>query len=56
MSKGSPDKVGQYVEAAKTDYRDVLYWAECFDTDRLLRGRNPKQMVDEIIESWGDKK
>lgn len=56
LSKGSADKVRQYVEAAKTDYRDVLYWAEYYATDPLLRGRDPKQVVDEIIQKWGDKK
>ncbi|HEX7951659.1 MAG TPA: hypothetical protein VF523_01155 [Burkholderiales bacterium] len=56
LSKGSADKVRQYVEAAKTDYRDVLYWAEYYATDPLLHGRDPKQVVDEIIQKWGDKK
>ncbi|THJ24853.1 MAG: DUF1851 domain-containing protein [Nitrospira sp. CG24E] len=28
MSQGNEDKLLQFVEAAKQDYRDVLYWAE----------------------------
>lgn len=28
LSQGSEDKLLQFVEAAKQDYRDVLYWAE----------------------------
>ncbi len=38
---------------AQTDYRDILYWAEYYENDPLLRGRDPKQMVDEIISKWG---
>ena len=37
------------------DYRDVLYWAEYYTNDPLLRRRDPKQMVDEIITKWGKK-
>ncbi len=40
----------------KKDYRDVLYWAEYCGSDPLLRGRDPKQMVDDTIAKWGDKK
>ena len=49
LSKGSLEKVRQYVEAAKTDYRDVLYWAEYYDRDPLVRGRDPKKLIDDII-------
>jgi hypothetical protein len=56
LSKGSLDSVRRYAQAAQTDYRDVLYWAEYYDSDPLLRGRDPKQMVDEIIAKWGKKK
>jgi len=50
------ESVRRYLKAAQTDYRDVLYWAEYYDTDPLLRGRHPKQLVDDIIAKWGDKK
>jgi len=56
LSKGSLESVRHFVQAAKTDYRDVLYWAEYYDTDPMLRGRDPKQMIDDIIAKWGDKK
>lgn len=56
LSKGSLERVRHFLQAAQTDYRDVLYWAEYYDTDPLLRGRDPKQMVDDIIAKWGDKK
>jgi hypothetical protein len=56
LSKGSLEKIRQYVHAAQTDYRDILYWAEYYDSDPLLRGRDPKKMVEEIIAKWGNKK
>jgi hypothetical protein len=49
LSQGRLEKVRQYVEAAKTDYRDVLYWAEYYDRDPLVRGRDPKKLIDDII-------
>jgi len=55
LSKGEVEKIGEYVKAAQTDYRDVLYWAEYYKNDPLLRGRDPKQMVNEIIAKWGKK-
>ena len=55
LSKGSLENVRKYVAAAKTDYRDVLYWAEYYASDPLLRGRDPKQLVDELLEKWGKK-
>ena len=55
LSKGEVEKIGEYVKAAQTDYRDVLYWAEYYENDPLLRGRDPKQMVNEIIAKFGKK-
>src|SRR6266481_4693684 len=56
LSKGTLDGVRHFVQAAQKDYRDVLYWAEYYDTDPMLRGRDPKQIIDDIIAKWGDKK
>ena len=53
LSKGSIEKVRQYLEVARKDYRDILYWAEYYDNDPLLRNGDPKQMVDEILAKWG---
>jgi hypothetical protein len=53
LSKGNVEKIGEYVKAAQTDYRDILYWASYYQDDPMLRGRDPKQMVDEIIAKWG---
>jgi hypothetical protein len=56
LSKGRAADVRRYLEAAKVDYRDVLYWAEYYATDPLLRGRDPKQLVDEVLAKWGKKR
>src|SRR5437763_4661857 len=55
LSNGNVDKVRHYVQAAQTDYRDVLYWAEYYKGDPMLRRRDPKQMVDDILAKWGKK-
>jgi len=55
LSKGELGKIGEYVTAAQSDYRDILYWAEYYTNDPLLRGRDPKKMVDEIIAKWEKK-
>jgi hypothetical protein len=55
LSKGGLGKVRDYMKAAQTDYRDVLYWAEYFKDDPMLHGRDPKQMVSEILVKWGKK-
>jgi len=43
------------VKAAQTDYRDILYWAEYSQNDPMLRDREAKQVVEEIIAKWGKK-
>ena len=55
LSKGELGKVGEYVKAAQSDYRDILYWAEYYKNDPLLQGRDPKKTVEEIIAKWGKK-
>jgi hypothetical protein len=55
LSKGRLEDVRHYLKAAQTDYRDVLYWAEYYAGDPMLQGRDPKQMVEEIIQKWGKK-
>ena len=56
LSKGELEKVRHFVKAAQIDYRDILYWAEYYDTDPMLKGRDPKKMVEDIISKWGEKK
>lgn len=53
LSKGQIDKIREYVQAAETDYRDVLYRTEFYWDDPLLRSHNPKQIVDEMLAEWG---
>ena len=55
LSKGGLGKVRDHMKAAQTDYRDVLYWAEYFKDDPMLHGRDPKQMVSEILAKLGKK-
>lgn len=55
LGKGQLEKIGEYVKAAQTDYRDILYWAEYYQNDPMLRDREAKQMVDEIMAKWGKK-
>ena len=55
VSKSELGKIGEYVKAAQSDYRDILYWAEYYKNDPLLRGRDPKQVVEEIIAKMGKK-
>jgi len=56
LSKGKLENVRQYLRAAQTDYRDVLYWAEYYDTDPMLKGHDPKQLVADLLAKWGGKK
>jgi len=55
LSKGGVGKVRDYINAAQTDYRDILYWAEYYKDDPMMRGRDPKKMVGEILAKWGKK-
>ena len=56
LSKGDVEKVREFVQAAQRDYRDVLYWAEYYKDDPMVRDRDAKQMVGEILAEWGRKK
>ena len=55
MSGGKLDEVRKHVEAALTDYRDVLYWAEYQATDPMFRNQDSKKLVDELLAKWGRK-
>jgi hypothetical protein len=55
LSKGGVGRVREYINAAQTDYRDILYWAEYYEDDPMLRGRDPKKMVDKILAKFGKK-
>jgi hypothetical protein len=55
LSKGSTEKLLQYLEVARIDYRDILYWTEYYHSDPMLQGRDPKQLADDILAKWGKK-
>ncbi len=56
LSEGKLENVRHYLQEAQMDYRNVLYWAEYYDTDPMFQGRDPKQMLADIIAKWGSKK
>ena len=56
LSKGRVDQVKRFVEEAQNDYRNVLDWAEYYDTDPMLRGRDSRAWVDDILAKWGERK
>ena len=54
LSGGSKDKILQYVQIAKTDYRDILAWKQLGP----LQAGEGKQLQDEaraLIKKWGNK-
>jgi hypothetical protein len=53
LSKGDSQKLLEFVRCAQTDYRDILYWAEYFDTDPMLKGRNPRELAEDLLNKWG---
>jgi hypothetical protein len=53
LSNGSLHKVRRYVQVAQTDYRDILYWAEYHENDPMLRDRDPKKLVENILARFG---
>jgi len=56
LSKGNIDKVREYVKAAQKDPRDIMYWAEYYYTDPLLKGKDPKKLVEDLLKKLGDEK
>lgn len=53
LSRGNVEKTRYFVETARKDYRDILYWAEYYDNDPMLRGRDPKKLVEDILAKLG---
>jgi hypothetical protein len=43
LSQGDVDKLREYVEVARTDYRDVLFWAETPEQAKAVKVRVPQQ-------------
>jgi len=55
LSKGDAGNARTYFQAAQTDYRNVLYWAEHYEEDPLLKTRDSKQMIEEILAKFRNK-
>jgi hypothetical protein len=54
LSAGSKEKLLQYVQAAKSDYRDVLAWQELGPLGEA-EGTRLREAARALIEKWGDK-
>jgi hypothetical protein len=54
LSEGSEDKLLDLVQAAKTDYRDVLYWQESGPLSEA-EGQKQRQAVRYLLDRWGKK-
>jgi hypothetical protein len=54
LSEGSEEKLLDFVQAAKTDYRDVLYWHASGPLTEA-EGRKQQQAVLRLLERWGKK-
>ena len=52
LSAGNKDKLRDLVEAAKTDYRDVLSWQETGPLS-VADGREQQQAVRRLLDEWG---
>jgi len=54
LSRASEEKLLELVQAAKTDYRDVLSW---FDNGPLSEseGRELRERARNLLETWGKK-
>jgi hypothetical protein len=52
LGQGSEEKLLEFVQAAKTDYRDVLYWAENGPLSEA-EGQRQQELVRGLREMWG---
>ena len=55
LSQGSEDKLLQFVQAAKIDYRDVLSWVETGPLSEAQGAALTKAAL-RLLERWGDKR
>jgi len=49
LSGGDSDKLLHFLHCAERDYRDILYWAEYYDNDPMVKDRDPKELVDKLM-------
>jgi hypothetical protein len=52
LSRGDSQKLLHFLQCAQLDYRDILYWAEYYDNDPMLKERDPRQLVNELLAKW----
>ncbi len=53
LSRGNSEKLLSFLHSAQRDYRDILYWAEYYDHDPMLKGRDPKELVKQLLAKLG---
>jgi hypothetical protein len=49
LSRGDSQKLLHFLHCAHLDYRDILYWAEYYDNDPMLKDRDARELIDEMI-------
>lgn len=52
LSQGSEAKLLDLIQAAKTDYRDILSWAQTGSLSEL-EGKQLRHSACQLIERWG---
>ena len=54
LSQGSEEKLLEFVQTAKTDYRNILSWVE---SPALSEAESQRQqnVVRDLLEKWGEK-
>jgi hypothetical protein len=52
LSEGSEDKVREYVDVAKRDHRDVLFWAE-YPEEARLDTPEKRKAVRAVFDKFG---
>lgn len=54
LSQGSEEKLLEFVRTAKTDYRDILCWAENGPLS-VSEGQRQQELVRGLLDRWGKK-
>ena len=54
LSHGSEEKLLEFVQTAKTDYRDILCWAESPPLSEA-ESQTQQDVVRDLLEKWGEK-
>src|SRR2546423_38595 len=54
LSQGNEEKLRELVKTAKTDYRDVLSWAETGPLSKS-EGEKQQELARGLLQKWGKK-